>query len=151
MPSRASGSAWTTWSGNLDAKRDWGYAKEYVEGMWRMLQAQRPDTYVLATGRTASVRDFTTIAANAVGIKIAWRGDKENEVAVETATGRVIIRVNPGFYRPAEVDALIGDCAKARRELSWKSKTTLEQLCSMMVERDLDETACTEVNRDKFP
>jgi GDPmannose 4,6-dehydratase len=124
--------------GNVDAKRDWGFAREYVEGMWSMLQAPHPDTYVLATGRTATVREFTTIAAAAVGIGLEWRGEKENEVGIDTQTGRVIVRVNPEFYRPAEVDALIGDCTKARRELSWESKTTLEQLCAMMVERDLE-------------
>jgi len=124
--------------GNVDARRDWGFAKEYVEGMWRMLQAPHPDTYVLATGRTATVREFVAIAAAAVGIGIEWRGENENEVGIDTRTGRAVIRVNPEFYRPAEVDALIGDSAKARRELSWESKTTLEELCTMMVERDLD-------------
>ncbi len=124
--------------GNMDAQRDWGFAREYVEGIWHMLHAQHPDTFILATGRAATVRDFATIATAAVGIRIEWRGDKENEVGVDTQTGRVIFRVNPEFYRPAEVDALIGDCAKARRELSWESKTTLEQLCAMMVERDVD-------------
>lgn len=124
--------------GNIDARRDWGFAREYVQGMWRMLQQQRPDTYVLATGRTSTVRDFATIAAAAVGMRIEWRGAKENEAGVDAETGRVVIRVNPEFYRPAEVDALIGDPTKARRELSWESKTTLEQLCTMMVESDLN-------------
>jgi GDPmannose 4,6-dehydratase len=124
--------------GNIDARRDWGFAREYVEGMWRMIQARRPDTYVLATGRTATVRDFATIAAAAIGIQIEWRGSAEKEVGIDTRTGRTIIRVNPEFYRPAEVDALIGDATKAKQELAWESRTTLEQLCAMMVERDLD-------------
>jgi GDPmannose 4,6-dehydratase len=124
--------------GNLDAKRDWGFAKEYVEGMWRMLQAKHPDTYVLATGRTETVRDFATIAARVAGIKIEWRGERENEVGVDTQSRRVLVRVNPELYRPAEVDVLIGDPTKARQELSWEPKTTLEQLCSMMVECDLN-------------
>ncbi|GAP66423.1 GDP-mannose 4,6-dehydratase [Mizugakiibacter sediminis] len=124
--------------GNLDAKRDWGYAEEYVEGMWRMLQAERPDTYVLATKRTETVRDFATLAFRAAGYALEWRGRGVEETGVCTRTGRVLVRINPKFHRPAEVDLLIGDPAKARAELGWEAKTTLEQLCAMMVEADLE-------------
>ncbi len=123
--------------GNMDAKRDWGYAKEYVEGMWRMLQADKPDTYVLATNRTETVRDFVSMAAKAAGFELAWKGATENETAVDTRSGKTLVRVNPKFYRPAEVELLIGDPAKAKRELGWEPKTTLEQLCQMMVEADI--------------
>ncbi len=123
--------------GNLDAKRDWGYAKDYVEGMWRMLQADEPDTYVLATGRTETVRDFVTMAAKAAEINIEWQGKGENERGVDAASGKTIVRINPKFYRPAEVDLLIGDPSKAKSKLGWEAKTTLEELCAMMVEADL--------------
>jgi GDPmannose 4,6-dehydratase len=123
--------------GNLDAKRDWGYAKEYVEGMWRMLQADRPDSYVLATGRTETVRDFVRMAFKAAGMELEFRGAGEQEVGVEVGSGRTVVRVNPKFYRPAEVDLLIGSPEKAGRELGWAPKTTLEELCRMMVEADL--------------
>ncbi|PBS12311.1 GDP-mannose 4,6-dehydratase [Lysobacteraceae bacterium NML93-0792] len=123
--------------GNLDAKRDWGFAKEYVEGMWRMLQADEPDTYVLATNRTETVRDFVDLAARAAGFELAWKGEGEEEHAVEAGTGRVLVSINPKFYRPAEVELLIGDPAKARRMLGWEPKTTLEELARMMVEADL--------------
>jgi GDPmannose 4,6-dehydratase len=123
--------------GNLDAKRDWGYAKEYVEGMWRMLQADKPDTYVLATNRTETVRDFVTMAGKAVGYDLHWEGKDENEIGIDRISGRTLVRVNPKFYRPAEVDLLIGNPEKAKRELGWEAKTTLEQLCQMMVDADI--------------
>lgn len=123
--------------GNLDAQRDWGYAKEYVEGMWRMLQAPEPDTYVLATNRTETVRDFVRMAFKAAGISLEFLGKAEGELAVDVATGKTVMRVNPKFYRPAEVDLLIGNPAKAKAKLGWEPKTTLEQLCAMMVEADL--------------
>lgn len=123
--------------GNLSAKRDWGYAKEYVEGMWRMMQVEKPDTYVLATGRTETVRDFVSMACKAAEIDIVWQGEGPDEVAIATDTNTVIVRVNPVFYRPAEVDILIGDASKAKAELGWEAKTTLEELCAMMVEADL--------------
>jgi len=123
--------------GNLGAKRDWGYAKEYVEGMWRILQVDEPDTYVLATGRTETVRDFATLAFKAVGIELEWKGREQDETGIRTDTGRIVVKVNPKFYRPAEVHELIGDATKARETLGWQAKTTLEQLCAMMVETDL--------------
>lgn len=123
--------------GNMDAKRDWGFADEYVEGMWRMLQADKPDTYVLATNRTETVRDFVTMAALAAGFDLQWSGEAENETAVDKKSGKTLVRVNPKFYRPAEVELLIGNPEKAKRELGWEPKTTLEQLCQMMVEADI--------------
>jgi len=123
--------------GNLDAKRDWGFAREYVEGMWRILQADHPDTYVLATNRTETVRDFVSMAFKAVDVALDWSGSADNEIGTCKKTGKVLVRVNPKFYRPAEVELLIGDPAKAQKELGWKPSTTLEQLCQMMVEADL--------------
>jgi GDPmannose 4,6-dehydratase len=123
--------------GNLDAKRDWGFAKEYVEGMWRMLQVDEPDTYVLGTNRTETVRDFVRMAFKGAGIAVDFRGSAEGETAVDVATGKTVMRINPKFYRPAEVELLIGDASKAKARLGWEPKTTLEQLCTMMVEADL--------------
>ena len=123
--------------GNLDAKRDWGFAKEYVEGMWRMLQVDTPDTYVLATNRTETVRDFVTMASKAADIEIRFSGEAESELGTCARTGRTLVRINPKFYRPAEVELLIGDPAKAKRVLGWEPKTTLEELCRMMVEADV--------------
>ncbi|HEX4725039.1 MAG TPA: GDP-mannose 4,6-dehydratase [Pseudonocardiaceae bacterium] len=123
--------------GNLDARRDWGFAKEYVEGMWRMLQADEPDTFVLATNRTVTVRDFVTLSFRAAGVEIDWRGTGESERGLDVATGREVVRVNPRFYRPAEVDLLIGDATRAREVLGWAATTTLEELAGMMVEADL--------------
>jgi GDPmannose 4,6-dehydratase len=123
--------------GNMDAQRDWGFAKEYVDGMWRMLQAETPETYVLATNRTVTVRDFVTMAGKAVGYDLQWEGREDKEVGIDRRSGRTLVRVNAKFYRPAEVDLLIGNPEKARRELGWESKTTLEQLCQMMVEADI--------------
>jgi len=127
--------------GNMDARRDWGFAAEYVEGMWRMLQVDRPDTYVLATNRTETVRSFVSLAFKAVGIDIDFRHQAENEIGVDAATGKTLVRVNPKFYRPAEVDLLIGDPQKAKEELGWSPVTTVEALCAMMVEADLKRNA----------
>lgn len=123
--------------GNLDAKRDWGFAKEYVEGMYRMLQVEEADTFVLATNRTESVRDFVTMAFKAASVNIEWRGIGADESGVDIASGKTVVRVNPKFHRPAEVDLLIGNASKAKTKLGWEPKTTLEQLCAMMVEADL--------------
>ncbi|BET43098.1 GDP-mannose 4,6-dehydratase [Atlantibacter hermannii] len=123
--------------GNMDAKRDWGFAKEYVEGMWRMLQADQPDTFVLATNRTETVRDFVSMAFKAAGYTLRFEGKDEQEVGIDIVTGKTLVRVNPKFFRPAEVDLLIGNPARAKEILGWEPKTTLEQLCQMMVEQDL--------------
>jgi len=109
--------------------------------MWRILQANEPDTFVLATNRTETVRDFVAMAFKAAGITVEFRGKAEDEIAVDTATGKTVMRVNPRFYRPAEVDLLIGNPAKAKAVLGWEATTTLEQLCQMMVEADLRRNA----------
>ena len=123
--------------GNLDAKRDWGHAKDYVEGMYLMLQAKESDTFVLATNRTETVRDFVKLAFKAVDIELEFSGKDENEIAKDKQTGKVVVKVNPKYYRPAEVDLLIGNPKKAKEILGWEPKCTLEELCSMMVKEDL--------------
>lgn len=123
--------------GNLDAQRDWGFAREYVDGMWRMLQHTEPDTFVMATGQMQSVRRFVELAFAAGGIELAWRGTGVDEVGVDNASGTTRVRVNPAFYRPAEVDRLLGNPAKAKAKLGWVTTTPLESVCRMMVEADL--------------
>lgn len=123
--------------GNLDAKRDWGYAKEYVTGMHAMLQTDVSDTYVLATNRTETVRNFVTMALKAVDICVEWSGSGDSEVGHDAATGKKIVVVDPAFYRPAEVELLIGDASKAKAELGWTADTTLEELCRIMVDADM--------------
>lgn len=123
--------------GNLDAKRDWGFAKDYVEGMWRMMQADVPDTFVLATNRTETVRNFVELAFAAVDISLEWSGKEEAELGKCSKSGKTLVKINPQFYRPAEVELLIGDASKAKRVLGWEAETTLEQLCDMMVEADI--------------
>ena len=123
--------------GNLDARRDWGYAEDYVEGMYLMLQAPEPETFVLSTNRTETVRDFATMAFSAAGIAVDWKGQGVDETGIDTASGKTVVRINPKFYRPAEVELLIGNPAKARDQLGWQSKTSLEELCQMMVTADL--------------
>ena len=122
--------------GNLDAKRDWGFAGDYVEGMWLMLQQEQPDDYVLATGKTYSVRYFVECACQHIGFDISWQGKEESEVGIDKKTGREIIKINPEFYRPTEVDLLLGDATKAKRELGWEPKTTFENLVEMMAKSD---------------
>lgn len=123
--------------GNLDAKRDWGFAGDYVEGMWRMLQADAADDYVLATGVTSSIRRFAELAAAALGHELEWQGEGVNETGIDRKTGKVWVKINPDYYRPAEVDLLLGDPAKAKAKLGWIHTYTLEQLVEQMVKADL--------------
>jgi GDPmannose 4,6-dehydratase len=123
--------------GNLDARRDWGFAGDFVKAMWLMLQQDKPDDYVIATGETHPVREFITLAFDAVGIKLRFEGEGVEEKGIDIATGKVIVAVDPAFYRPAEVDLLIGSPAKAECLLGWKRKTTFKELVTMMVEADL--------------
>ena len=123
--------------GNLDAKRDWGFAKDYVDGMWRMLQQDQADDYVLATGETHSVRDFVNWAAQAIEMDLDWRGAGESEHGVDRHTGKTLVRINPEFYRPAEVDLLIGSSEKAMRVLGWQASTPIADLVAMMAKADL--------------
>jgi GDPmannose 4,6-dehydratase len=123
--------------GNLDAKRDWGFAGDYVEGMWRMLQVDEPDTFVLSTNRAETVRDFLTMAGSAAGFDLRFEGADDNEVAFDKPSGKLIAKVDPTFYRPAEVDLLIGDAGKAKAILGWEPTMKLEELCRIMVEADL--------------
>ena len=127
--------------GNLDAKRDWGFAKEYVEGMHLMLQSAPADTFVLATNRTETVRDFVTMAFKATQTDIVWSGSGIDELGRDAASGKTLVRINSKFYRPAEVDLLIGNPGHARDRLGWFPRTTLEELCAMMVEADLRRNA----------
>ena len=122
--------------GNLDAKRDWGHAREYVRGMWLMLQQDTPDDYVLATGETRSVREFVELAFREVGLQISWRGTGVDEKGYDQR-GRLLVQIDPRYFRPTEVDLLIGDPSKARQKLGWQHETTLEALCSEMVRADL--------------
>lgn len=125
--------------GNLDAKRDWGFAKDYVEAMWLMLQQKTPDDYVIATGENHSVREFTELAFKELGIDIIWQGEGAEEVGIDSRTGKIIVEVDPGYYRPTEVELLIGDSSKARRKLGWKPKVRLEELVKMMIKSDEEE------------
>lgn len=124
--------------GNLDSKRDWGFAGDYVEGMYLMLQQEKPDDYVLATNKTYTIRYFVETAAKVLDYDIEWQGENENTIGVDKKTGKTIVKVNPKFYRPCEVDLLIGNPEKAEKQLSWKPKVQLEELAKMMVEADYD-------------
>ncbi len=123
--------------GNLDSKRDWGHAKDYVEGMWRILQAKEPEDFVLATGTTTTIRDFVTIAFKELGINLKWVGKGVDEQGIDVATGKALVRVNPEFFRPAEVELLLGDSTKARTKLGWKPNYDLAALAKEMVQEDL--------------
>ena len=125
-----------TYLGNLDAERDWGHARDYVEGMWRMLQRDEPEDYVLATGRTTTVRRFCEMAFEAAGIELVWEGEDEDEVGYDADTGRPVVEIDPRYYRPTEVHQLLGKAEKAREELGWRPSTSLEQLAREMVEQD---------------
>jgi len=126
-----------TYLGNLDAERDWGHARDYVEGMWRMLQQDEPDDYVLATGRTTTVRRFCEMAFDAAGIELAWEGADEDEVGYDAESGRPVVEIDPRYYRPTEVHQLLGEAEKAREALGWTPSTSLEEMAEEMVEQDL--------------
>lgn len=123
--------------GNMDAKRDWGHSKDYVKAMWLMLQQETPDDYVIATNETRSVREFVEEAFKCVDIKIKWQGEGINEVGINTDTGNIIVKINPKFYRPAEVDILLGDPSKAEKNLGWKREINFSELVKRMVNNDL--------------
>ena len=123
--------------GNIDAERDWGHAKDYVEGMWLMLQQDKPDDFVLATGKKVSVRSFIEMAFNEVGISINWQGKGVDEKGLDAKTGKILVEIDPKYFRPTEVDLLVGDASKAERELGWKPKHTVQQLVKEMVASDL--------------
>jgi GDPmannose 4,6-dehydratase len=123
--------------GNLDARRDWGYAKEYVEAMWLMLQQPEPDDYVLATGETQTVREFVDIAFAQIGRPVEWRGKGVDEKGVDAKTGEILVEIDPRYFRPTEVDFLLGDPSKARAKLGWKHKIGFKQLVEEMVASDL--------------
>jgi GDPmannose 4,6-dehydratase len=125
--------------GNLNAKRDWGYAPEYCEGMWRMLQQQKPEDFVLATGETHSVKEFTDAVFSEMDMDLDWKGEKENEVGMLKKDGRVVIEVDPRYYRPTEVELLIGNPAKAKEKLGWVPKTTFRDLAKMMAKADFEQ------------
>ncbi len=127
--------------GNLDAKRDWGYAGDYVEGMWRILQQDTPDDYVLATGETHTVREFCELAFAEIGVELAWEGSGDKEVGKDKATGETRIAINPDYYRPAEVDLLLGDPTRAEKELGWERKVDFPGLVKLMVAHDLGKEA----------
>ena len=123
--------------GNLNAQRDWGHAKDYVEGMWLMLQQEKPEDFVLATGKTTTVRDFCTIAFREVGIDITWLGEGDNEKGIDQVSGKVLVEIDKNYYRPTEVDLLIGDASKANKILQWEPKIELESLIKEMVKSDV--------------
>lgn len=127
--------------GNLDSKRDWGYAGDYVEGMWRILQQDQPDDYVLATGETHTIREFCELAFKEVGIELSWKGEGVDETATDVATGNVVLKINPEFFRPAEVDILLGDPTKAETKLGWKRNVDFPGLVKLMVDHDLQTEA----------
>ena len=123
--------------GQLDPSRDWGYAPEYVEAMWLMLQQPQPQDYVIATGETHSVREFVGIAFKCAGFDVEWSGTGVNEIATDKKSGKVVVRIDPKFYRPAEVDFLVGDCTRAKKLLGWSPKTTFKELVGIMLDHDL--------------
>ncbi len=124
--------------GNLNSKRDWGFAPEYVEGMWKILQYKQPDDFVLATGKTHTVREFVELAFKQVDIKIEWKGKDANEVGVDLETGKTIVKIDPFYYRPTEVDLLLGNPSKAKNKLNWEAKTPFEELVNLMIKSDLE-------------
>lgn len=133
--------------GNLDAKRDWGFAGDYVEGIWRMLHAETLDDYVLATGQTHTIRDFARLAAEHLGMSLDWQGEGVNEKGIDTKTGKVVVQVNPRFFRPAEVHLLRGDPTRAETELGWQRQVDFPLLVEMMVRADHDAVKAGQLNR----
>jgi GDPmannose 4,6-dehydratase len=131
----------TLYIGNLDSKRDWGHARDYVEGMWRMLQQEEPDDYVLATGEAHSVREFIELAFSKIGREIEWRGKGDDEVGIDTANGSTLVKIDSRYFRPTEVDQLLGDASKARRVLGWKHTVSFPELVSEMLKADLEVVA----------
>ena len=127
----------TLYLGNLNARRDWGYAEDYVQGMWQILQAEKPDNYVLATGKNETIRNFAVLAFRTADMEIKFEGEKENEIGIDIKTGTPVIRIDKKHYRPAEVDTLLGNPNKANDKLNWKATTSLEKLAEIMVEYDL--------------
>ena len=123
--------------GNLDSKRDWGFAGDYVEGMWKILQQSKPDDFVLATNQTCSIRDFVNICCNFLKIKIAWKGVGLKEIAINLSNNKTIIKINPKYYRPAEVHSLKGNYLKAKKKLKWKPKILVKDLAKLMINEDL--------------
>lgn len=131
--------------GNIDAKRDWGHARDYVEGMWRILQQDKPEDFVLATGVTTTIRKFCEMTFKELGMEIEWQGHGVDEKGIDRNTGKVLIEIDPRYFRPAEVDLLLGDASKAKAKLGWQPKYDLEALCREMVKEDLQEA-----KREKF-
>ena len=121
----------------MDSQRDWGYAKEYVEAMWLMLQQEKPEDFVIATGKTYTVRFFVEQAAKHVGYDIEWKGEGVDEIGVDKNTGKQIVGINPKYYRPTEVDLLIGDASKAKKELNWETKVEIDELIKIMMDNDI--------------
>lgn len=134
----------TLFLGNIDAKRDWGHARDYVEGMWRILQQDVPDDYVLATGETHSVREFVELAFVGVGRKIAWSGKGVDEIGTDVESGKILVKIDPRYFRPTEVDLLLGDPRKAHEKLGWRHTTSFPDLVTEMVESDLKVVAAEE-------
>ena len=124
--------------GNLDARRDWGHARDYVEGMWRMLQQDEPEDFVLSTNECHSVREFVEKSFAIIGVDVKWRGQAESEVGFDAESGRVLVRVDPAYYRPTEVDLLLGDSTKARKRLGWKPTVGFDDLVKEMILADID-------------
>jgi GDPmannose 4,6-dehydratase len=126
----------TLYLGNLDASRDWGYAKDYVEAMWLMLQQDHPEDYVIATGETHTVREFIELAFKELGIEIEWQGSGQDECGIDKSNGHVVVKIDPRYYRPAEVDLLLGNAEKASAQLNWRPKTSFQDLLKTMIEAD---------------
>ncbi len=135
--------------GNIDSRRDWGYAADFVRGMWLMLQEETPDDFVLATGQTRSVREFVEKVFMEIGVKIVWKGSGVDEVGKDAATGKELIRIDPRYFRPAEVDLLLGDFTKAREKLGWEPTVTFDQMVTMMIQEDIKEAQRDQLCKNK--